>query len=315
MSIHLPELLARHQRLLVDGALATELEARGCHLNDPLWSAKVLLEQPELIEAVHYDYFAAGADIGISASYQASIAGFVTRGYSAEQALELIKLSVKLLDQARQRYWQSLNASEQAQRPRPLVAGSVGPYGAMLADGSEYRGQYGVDEATLMDFHRPRIQALLAAGADLLACETLPSLSEALALAKLLAREFATAEAWISFSCRDGLHTCEGQLLRDAVQTLEPYPQIIAVGINCSAPEFIPSLLQSVAGHTSKALLVYPNSGEHYDPQQKCWHGQGDTLSFAQQAEQWQQLGAQLIGGCCRTGPADIAALAKMSPG
>lgn len=303
----LQPLLDAQDVLVLDGALATELERRGCNLNDPLWSARVLIEEPALIRQVHADYFSSGADVATTASYQATFEGFARRGKSAQEARDLMHRAVAIAREARDAFW-----AEPAHRPgrqRPLVAASVGPYGAMLADGSEYRGNYGLSVEQLMDFHRPRMAALLEAGPDLLACETLPCLDEALAIARLLP-EFPAAAAWISFSCRDGKHNSQGEPFADCVAALEASAQVVAIGINCSAPAHIPSLLQSAAGRTRKPLLVYPNSGESYDAVHKCWHGIRDAAGFAKAARDWRAAGARLIGGCCRTTPEDIAALA-----
>lgn len=300
-------ILAARPLLILDGALATELERRGANLNDPLWSAKVLLEQPELIRQVHYDYFVAGADVATTASYQATFEAFARRGIAAGEAARLMRTSVELACQARDAFW-SVEANR-AGRLRPLVAASVGPYGAMLADGSEYKGHYGLSVEQLMAFHRPRLQVLAGAGADLLACETIPCLAEALALARLLP-ELPGVRAWISFSCKDGEHNCEGERLADCVAQLNDYAQVAAVGVNCSAPEYMPSLLARMRAHTAKPLLVYPNSGETYDGAGKQWHGCAHSQPFAVQARAWYQQGARLIGGCCRTTPDDIRAVA-----
>jgi len=299
--------LAQSSPLILDGALASELERRGADLNDPLWSARLLIEQPELIRAVHLDYFLAGADVATTASYQASFEGFARRGLDHETAAMLIQRSVGLAQQAREQFWQ--DPTNRIGRHYPLVAASVGPYGAMLADGSEYRGHYGLDEAALMDFHRPRLAELLAAGPDLLACETIPCLDEARALARLLAEEFPEARAWLSFSCRDAGHVSEGQPLADCLAALNDCVQIVAVGINCTAPQYILPLLGTARAVTSKPLLVYPNSGEHYDAVHKCWHGTADAASFAATARDWAAAGARLIGGCCRTGQEEIHAI------
>ncbi|WP_375055581.1 homocysteine S-methyltransferase [Zobellella sp. DQSA1] len=304
-------LLTQFPLAILDGALATELESRGCDLKDPLWSAKVLIEQPELIYAVHYDYFTAGADVAITASYQATFEAFARRGIAPEQAAGLMHQAVQLAVAARDDFWRGLSAEQRALRPRPLVAASVGPYGAMLADGSEYRGHYDLDEAGLMAFHRPRLEVLLAAGADLLACETLPCLSEARALARLM-EEHPGACGWISFSCRDAEHNSQGERLHDCVTALAPFGSVVAVGLNCTAPEHVSGLLQSVRDATTKPLLVYPNSGEQYDAGHKCWHGTTDGEQFARAAGRWQREGARLIGGCCRTSPADIAAVCAL---
>lgn len=301
-------MLAAQGRVVLDGALATELERRGADLNDPLWSARLLIEAPEMIAQLHRDYFDAGADVATTASYQASFEGFARRGIDAEGAADLMRRAVALAVQARDAWW--ADPAHRAGRLRPLVAASVGPYGAMRADGSEYHGYPGVDEATLAAFHRPRLAVLAEAGADLLACETLPCVAEALVLARLLA-EWPHCRAWISFSCRDGAHTCQGDAFGDAVAALDDCPQVVAVGINCTAPAHVPALLAAAQGRTRKPLLVYPNSGEQYDAADKRWLGCADHRPFAEQAAGWTAAGARLVGGCCRTAPGDIAALRR----
>jgi homocysteine S-methyltransferase len=292
--------------MILDGALGTELERRGADLKDPLWSARVLHEQPELIRAVHYEYFVAGADVATTASYQAHFAAFAARGIAAERVPELLRESVWLAQAARDEYLR--NRAPDSARPRPLIAASVGPYGAALADGSEYRGHYLLNDAELAEFHRPRMLALLSAGPDLLACETIPSLREAQVLARLVA-EVPDSWAWISFSCRDGTHTCEGQDLADCARALDVVPQIAAIGVNCSSPAYVPSLLQRMRAHTDKPLLAYPNLGERYDASTRGWHGHGIEANFAAHARSWYEAGARLIGGCCGTTPADIDAI------
>jgi homocysteine S-methyltransferase len=175
----------------------------------------------------------------------------------------------------------------------------------MLADGSEYRGRYALDDAALADFHRPRLQVLAEAGADLLACETLPCLREARVLANLL-REFPSVCAWISFSCKDGGHDCEGEDIGRCAAQLQGQEQIVAIGVNCTTPQYIVPLLRRMRGQTDKPLLAYPNSGEHYEAFSKQWSGSGAAADFGGQARAWYAEGARLIGGCCRTGPADI---------
>jgi homocysteine S-methyltransferase len=295
--------LARRPVMVLDGALATELQRRGADLNDPLWSAKCLLEQPHLIREVHLDYFRAGADVATTATYQASFEAFARRGIARRRAAELMRNAVSLAVAARDDM--CATAQNSSDGIRPLVAASIGPYGAMLADGSEYRGHYELDDAALADFHRPRLQVLAEAGADLLACETIPSLREAKVLAGLL-REHPALCAWISFSCRDGERNCEGEKIGACVAELSEYPQIVAVGVNCTPPQYITSLLRQMRGRTDKPLLVYPNSGECYQASSKQWSGDRGTIEFGEQARGWYTEGARLIGGCCRTGPHDI---------
>ena len=296
--------LTESESLILDGALATELEARGCNLADALWSAKVLMENPELIYQVHYDYFAAGARCAITASYQATPQGFAARGLDETQSLALITQSVELAKRARQDF-----LAQQGAHQTLLVAGSVGPYGAYLADGSEYRGDYALPEAEMLAFHRPRVKALLEAGADLLACETLPSFAEAQALVKLLT-EFPDSAAWFSFTLRDAEHISDGTPLSEVVAYLDAQPQVVALGINCVALESVTPALKQLQALTDKPLVVYPNSGEQYDASSKTWHSAPSGCTLHDKLPEWQHAGARLIGGCCRTSPKDIAAIA-----
>jgi homocysteine S-methyltransferase len=293
--------LARRPFMVLDGALATELERRGADLGDPLWSAKCLIERPELIREVHRDYLHAGADVATTATYQATFEGFARRGIDGRGAAQLMCSAVSLAIAARDEFWRT--EANRTDRSRPLVAASVGPYGAMLTDGSEYRGRYALDDIALADFHRPRLAVLAHAGADFLACETIPCLREARVLANLL-QEFPDTCAWISFSCKDGEHNGEGEDIGDCAAELERYPQIAAVGVNCTAPQHIAPLLRRMRDATDKPLVAYPNSGEIYEASSKRWSG--GVLEFGAQAREWYAEGARLIGGCCRTGPADI---------
>ena len=300
----LPALLASYPFVLLDGGLATELERAGHDLSDKLWSARLLRDEPEAIRRVHRDYLEAGADCIVSASYQASVAGFVESGRSRRQAEQLIGLSLTLAQEAR-------DAFAATDGGRRLVAASIGPYGAYLADGSEYRGDYGVESATLRAFHQPRWEILAQPG-TLLACETIPSRQEAELLLELLA-ESPGVSAWLSFSCRDGAQLADGTPIEQCARLCAASSKVVAVGVNCTAPRFLPELLRRM--HTAAPglpLVAYPNSGETYDVESKCWHGTADPASFASAARQWVDEGARVVGGCCRTGPGHIRALAAL---
>ncbi len=294
--------------VILDGALATELERRGADLRDPLWSAKVLLENPGLIRQVHYDYFAAGADVATTASYQATIPGLLARGLDRNHAAELLRLSVALAQQARDAFWQ--HELHRQDRCRPFIAASVGCYGAYLHDGSEYRGDYGLTVQQLIDWHRPRLEILADSGADLLACETVPCLAEAEALARLLG-EFPATCAWLSFSCGDERRLCHGESFAEAVQLANDAVNIVAVGVNCTPPGFIEGLVESVAGIARKPLIVYPNSGESWNAGTGCWHGVTANADWGKQARRWHGAGARLIGGCCLTTPETIRSIVQ----
>jgi homocysteine S-methyltransferase len=285
--------------VVLDGGLATELEARGADLDHFLWSARLLAEAPDLVRSVHCDYLAAGADVVATATYQASFGGFAKAGHARAKAEHLMRLSVELALQARDEFWS--REELRADRLRPLVAASIGPYGACLHDGSEYHGNYDVGRQELRDFHRERLDVLADTPADLFAFETIPSRLEAEVLIELLA-DYPEKCAWLSFSCRDGTHVCHGEPFADCAALADHAAQIVAVGVNCTPPEHIDSLLESARGvHTPR--VVYPNSGEQWVAGENRWAGQG---CGGLTAAEWYRRGARLIGGCCRTGPADI---------
>jgi homocysteine S-methyltransferase len=279
--------------MILDGGLATHLEALGYDLSDDLWSARLLIENPEAILQAHRDYFAAGADVATTASYQASFPAFVRRGRTEHEAQALMQLSVELAKQARD------------EAGGGVVAASVGPYGAYLANGAEYTGDYDLDEDGLVDWHRPRWEVLADSHADLLACETIPSYAEARAIARLL-EQTPAVNAWVSFSCRDGEHISDGTRLADCAALFAGNPQVVAVGINCTAPRHIKSLMGHLRG---SPIVVYPNSGETWDPENHRWLGLSDPVEFGAAAREWRDAGASFIGGCCRTTPEHIRSI------
>jgi homocysteine S-methyltransferase len=294
--------LLREQGLVVlDGGLATELEARGHDLSDALWSARLLLDAPEAISAVHTAYLEAGADCVVSASYQATVEGFRRRGLGTTEARALLRSSLDLARQARDTFWKRAPAG----RHRPLVAASIGPYGAALADGSEYRGDYDLDEVRLLEFHRERFALLADAGADLLACETLPSRAEARALLRLL-DESPGVRAWFSFTARDAAHISDGAALSEVARELD-HDRVVGIGVNCVPPGLVPRLLAGLGAVTDRPLVAYPNSGEGWDAARKRWTGAPDGARPEEACLDWRAAGARLIGGCCRVGPAAIA--------
>ncbi|WP_334327727.1 homocysteine S-methyltransferase [Gilliamella apicola] len=300
-------LLEQKKHIVIDGALASELQRRGCDLNDSLWSAKVLIEQPELIQQVHYDYFVAGADCAITASYQATPMGFAPKGIELEESIKLIKTSVKLAQQAKMQYLNDIKQDKAL-----FIAGSVGPYGAYLANGSEYTGDYQLSESEFIAFHKDRVAALIDAGLDILACETIPSFLEIKALAKLI-QQFPMVNCWFSLTLKDQKHISDGTPLTEVIEYLNSIEQIVSVGINCIALEKVTPALEVLSKLTSKPLIVYPNSGEQYDPTTKQWHKNHDhNCTFANQLDVWINLGAKLIGGCCQTTPDDIVEIHQL---
>lgn len=295
------QLLRNGQPIILDGGLATELEAQGYKLNSKLWSAELLLNQPQAIINAHRAYYEAGANCAITASYQATLAGFMSLGLNAEQAQDLILSSVRLAIAARSEY-----LAQHPDNNRPLlVAASVGPYGAPLGDGSEYTGNYGVSDASLVELHQQRLQWLDQSGADVLACETIPSLQEAKVLHSLLAQ--CQTPAWVTFSCQDGQHLNDGSPIADCARLFAQHPTVKAIGVNCSSPQYINELISCIRQAAPQlAIVVYPNSGEHYEASTNSWHGTASPQECGEAAASWQQSGASIIGGCCRMGPEHI---------
>lgn len=303
--------------IILDGGLATELEARGHDLTDDLWSARLVLEAPESIRRLHLDYLEAGADCIVSASYQASVQGFRHRGLDEEQAVRMVRRSVELALAAREAFWAvpgdrsyRSRRSDRGQRRRPLVAASVGPYGAFLADGSEYTGTYDLDADGLADFHRQRLQILAASDADILACETIPSALEARVLVGLL-ESIPDCRAWMSFSCRDGKHLNDGTEIAAIAAEVAESSRVVAVGVNCTAPRHIASLIAILRKVDVGPIVVYPNSGESYDAEAKRWLPGEHRQDLADNAARWVEMGARIVGGCCRTKPRDIRRLRR----
>ncbi|WP_028647750.1 homocysteine S-methyltransferase [Nocardiopsis sp. CNT312] len=284
--------------LVVDGGLATRLESYGYDLGGGLWSARLLAEAPEAVRRVHREYLEAGADVVIAAGYQASLPELAARGFGEAGARALVASSVELALRERDAFGSG------------LVAAGVGPYGAARADGSEYTGRYGLDEDALVDWHRERWHLLAGAGADLVACETVPSLPEARALVRLMA-ETPWVRTWLSFTCSDGGHISDGTSLREVAAELAPWHAdgtLVAVGVNCTAPPFAAEAVRTVASAGLPAV-AYPNSGEVWDVRRRRWTGTGDPEAFGRAAARWCAEGAVLVGGCCRTGPEHIRSI------
>lgn len=301
---------------IVDGGFATQLEKHGASINDPLWSALCLIKNPQLIQKVHLEYLEAGADILVTSSYQATLPGFTSRGLSMKEGERLLQKSVRLAVEARDKFWEAMQGIPQEKYNRALVAASVGSYGAYLADGSEYSGCYGpnVDLGKLKDFHRRRLQILVEAGPDLLAFETIPNKLEAQACVELLDEENVQIPSWICFSSVDGEHAPSGESFKECLEILNKSDKVSVVGINCTPPQFIESLICKFKALTEKHIIVYPNSGEVWDGKEKKWLPSkcfGDE-KFQLFATRWRDSGAKLIGGCCRTTPSTIHAISKV---
>ena len=282
---------------VVDGGLGSTLEAAGADLAAPLWSAKALVEQPGLVQRVHESFFRAGADVAVTASYQVSEEGFVAAGRGPADARRALARSVEV----------ARAAAEGAGGDR-LVAASVGPYGAVLADGSEYHGRYGLSAAELTAFHRRRLAVLEDAGPDLLAIETQPTLAEAEAVLEAL--EGAGPRVWLTFTCVAGARTAGGDDLVEVGARVASHPRVAAVGVNCTAADDVADALAALDG-TGLPLVACPNAGGAWDAEARVWRYAGPGALDPDRVDGWVAQGARLVGGCCGVGPDDIAALRR----
>lgn len=295
----------RQKVILIDGSMAVGLEEQGLDLNHRLWTAKAIVEAPHKIQAVHEAYFNAGANITITASYQASMKGFLELGYSEAESVHFLENTVALAQAARE-------SSESNQEK--WIAGSIGPYGAYLADGSEYRGNYNVSRNFLKEFHEERLQVLVKAQVDLLAIETIPDKTELLVLLELI-KDFPEVPAWVSFTLKDEKHISDGTSLVEMQGLLEQQPQVLAYGINCVAPNLVEPALLTLKKQAKKPLVAYPNSGAIYNPVSKVWTETTHVHDvFTNQAKNWYAHGCTWIGGCCCTSSTEIDLLRETFP-
>jgi homocysteine S-methyltransferase len=303
MAISTPvdSIIERQGFLMLDGGLSTALEVQGAVLDTPLWSAQLLIDNPGAISTAHRSYLEAGADCIITATYQASVSGFLDLGYTAQTAQRMINRAVTLAIDARDAFAPVSKSPGSA-----LVAASIGPYGAYLTNGAEYRGDYGVSRDTLRSFHADRWEVLAQSKVELFACETIPSMIEAEVLLSLL-QETPHVFAWFSFSCQDGMRISDGTPISTCAALVGKCNQVVGIGVNCTAPQYISSLIeQAQVGAPGKVILVYPNSGEQYNGFERRWMGHSVDFDWGQAARTWHLAGARMIGGCCRMGPPQI---------
>lgn len=306
MQVSSRKTLLQQGPVVSDGAMATELEKRGVDTDSALWSATAMIDHLDAIAAVHQSYFAAGAQIATTNTYQANVPAFVAAGITAESARKLTQQAVQVAIKARDDY--------ASQHPdfTGLVAGSIGPYGAYLADGSEYTGAYRRSTAEYQAFHRERLQLVTGVGVDVLALETMPNFAEVQALVQLVTTEFPEQAYWVSFSLKDSQTLCDGTPLATAAKWVAQQPNVVAVGVNCTTLENIEPALKTLAAAVNIPLIVYPNSGDEYDPQTKTWRRTELSHRFDDFVPTWLAAGANIIGGCCRTTPADIATVQRL---
>ncbi len=287
--------------VILDGSMSRLLEEQGLEINHRLWTALALVEQPEAIYQVHKQYFDAGANVAITASYQATVKSFEDVGYSEKQAIAYIERSVTLAKKAKQD-----SKGGQAK----WIAGSIGPYGAYLSDGSEYTGAYQISDYELKDFHEERIKALIASGVDVLAIETIPRLDELRVILNIIA--VINFPVWVSISLKDTAHLANGDSLADFQQLVEQDQNVIAYGINCVSPQLVAPVIENLSVAATKPLVAYPNSGAIFDAVTKTWSEEISVeQGFSTDARCWHQKGAKLIGGCCCSTEHDIARLAR----
>lgn len=288
---------------VLDGSMAAALKEQGIDSTGELWTAQALSDNIEAVYDAHYSYLAAGAQMILTNTYQANLQAFEKAGHSKQQAENLVGMAVLVAQKARDDY-------EEQTGKHALVAASIGPYGAYLADGSEYRGDYLLNDAQYLNFHLPRLTAVLAQAPDCLALETQPKLSEPLALLRWLEKNVPQMPVYVSFTLRDEMTLSDGTELKRAVAAISKFEQVFAIGVNCIVPELVSGALKVMRQATTKKLIVYPNLGAQYDPETKTWAKSEQQLDFTQLTEKWYQAGASIIGGCCMTTSPQISQIA-----
>ena len=288
---------------VLDGSMAAALKEQGIDSTGELWTAQALSDNIEAVYDAHYSYLAAGAQMILTDTYQANLQAFEKAGHSKQQAENLVGMAVLVAQKARDDY-------EEQTGKHALVAASIGPYGAYLADGSEYRGDYLLNDAQYLNFHLPRLTAVLAQAPDCLALETQPKLSEPLALLRWLEKNVPQMPVYVSFTLRDEMTLSDGTELKRAVAAISKFEQVFAIGVNCIVPELVSGALKVMRQATTKKLIIYPNLGAQYDPETKTWAKSEQQLDFTQLTEKWYQAGASIIGGCCMTTSPQISQIA-----
>ncbi|KRL90590.1 homocysteine S-methyltransferase [Lactobacillus kalixensis] len=286
--------------IVLDGAMSDELEKQGVKTNNPLWTGIALVNQLDAVYQAHTDYFNAGAELVITNTYQANVQAFEKLGYSRKEAEEFIKNAVKIAKKARDDY-------ETKTGKHNYVAATIGSYGAYLADGSEYSGDFELTKKAYLDFHLPRLQLVLEEEPDLIALETQPKISEPVAVLDWLQENHPDIPVYVSFTLKDATHLSDGTTIKEAVQELKKYDQVISVGINCIKPDLVNDSLSEFHRFTNLPLVVYPNLGATYDPKIKQWVEFKEKFDFEELTNEWFNHGARLIGGCCTTGPKEIS--------
>ena len=280
---------------VLDGGLSTVLEAAGHDLHHDLWTARLITEQPEALMDAHLAFLRAGAEVVITASYQASVSGFEAEGLTRAEAEAALRSTTAL-------------ARAAVGDGTALVAASVGPFGATLANGSEYHGRYGIDHDDLRAFHRSRLELLIDSSPDLLAIETIPTVAEARALGEAL-DGLDAPPIWFAFTCSDGAHTAGGDRIEDAITVASGIPGVAAVGVNCTSPEHIGELLRRAATVTDLPLLAYANGGQVWNSALGVWEGPPVAADDRAVIGEWLDAGARIVGGCCGVGASGIAGL------
>lgn len=283
--------------VVLDGGLGTELERRGYRDLDRLWSSALVEVDPAALREVHRDFLLAGSDVIATATYQAAVPTLIECGHERGSAMRVLRDAVRLAVEERD-----------AHAPSALVAASIGPFGAHLADGSEYTGAYRLSDDELHAFQSARWHLLAESDADLLACETMPSLADVRACVRLM-KETPERWAWISLMCRDAGHLVDGTALTEVLALLDDVPNLAAVGANCVPPCLVPALMDAFRAATPLPLMIYPNASNAWKMEMGRPLDELSPAEFAAQSVAWRSHGAQIIGGCCKTTPSHVQAL------
>ncbi|MGV2875897.1 homocysteine S-methyltransferase [Macrococcus capreoli] len=284
---------------LLDGGFGTTVEAYGYDVKHELWSTHLIKEHPEAILKVHQAFVNNGAEIILTNTYQGAVQSFLNTGYTEREAEGYLQAAVEL--------------AHQSVSSNVLVAASLGPYGAMLGNGSEYTGAYQVRQSDYIEYHMQRLNILIEAGIRVFAFETIPNIEEVKAV-KALLEDYPDIEAWLSVTLKDSAHLSDGTPIEEVIEVVNGIDNVHAFGVNCTSVKVIDGAVERLLALSEKAIILYPNGGRKYDAVEKVWIDQ-DDISLIEATVKWKQLGVKIIGGCCQVGPEEIGALSAVLKG
>ena len=278
---------------LLDGSMSFPMEQLGYNLKNKLWTGKALINNPDLIKDIHKGYIDAGADFISTSTYQISFDRLKNMGYQSEEIKKIFQKSVDIVKDA---------IEESKLKKEIKIVGSFGPYASYDPEASEYIGEYDSTDIEIKKFHLNNIRIIEETDLDIILYETIPCLREIKILSEALSH--STKEIWISITCNEEMEFRDGSSFKDACEIISKIEKITTMGINCFSPLLVKKAIDLLKKYSNKKILIYPNSGEIYNPKERFWTGNNEFNNSM--IKNWLSLYPDIIGGCCRIGYDDI---------